>query len=93
MTLSSPGIISTPILCNWFWGSHGCHLDRGHLGTIHLCGGTNEEVEWDDDDLGNEYPCSQYDSETNAARAGIIGDDDTFSHWSAWYDNYGGWQQ
>lgn len=93
MTLSSPGTISTPIGCNWFWGSHGCDLDRGHKGDIHLCGGTNEEVEWDDDDLGNEYPCSQYNSETNEARAGIIGDDGTFSHWSAWGDNYGGWQQ
>lgn len=56
--------------CNWFWGSHGCDLERGHDG-LHLCLDP-ENDEWDQS--RGEYVeipvgiCSAYDSATGDVR-------------------------
>jgi hypothetical protein len=69
-------------MCNYFWGSHGCHRPMDDH-TVHQCG-------LDDDEEG---PCSQYDEPERRVRYALRDEDETSYEWSEWMETGKGWRQ
>ena len=70
------------VICNYFWGSHGCSLPMGDH-TAHQCGV---------DEDGST--CSQHDEVAQKRRYASRNDDDeTEYEWSEWMDAGPGWRQ
>lgn len=65
--------------CNFFWGSHGCDLPKGHDGKVHTCDFTDVVY----------GPCSQYDEDAPADRRVRFAYDD--GEWGEWREYGEGW--
>jgi hypothetical protein len=71
--------------CHFYWGTHGCDLENGHVTTIHHCGGNDFEAGCEDD---ANWPCSEYDEQRDTVRYGYIDE----KKWSEWMYHGSGWR-
>ena len=67
-------------ICNFYWGSHGCDLERGNH-AVHVCGTP-------------EGPCCEYD-ESRPARVRYMEFDEDLTPvgWGDWMPAPHGWRQ
>lgn len=75
------------VVCNFFWGSHGCDLDNGHAGPVHQC-----RIYWtNEDESVTIEPCCEYD-EASVEEVRIRHYYSTDEGWGSWGPYVAGWR-
>lgn len=65
-------------ICEFLWGSHGCHLAAGHAGSVHRCG-----------EADPDGPCCEYDESADSGHR-VRHFNDGWGDWGPYGD---GWRQ